>query len=77
MIVITKVRVEELQKGERFTCASGDHYVYERVDGASSGVHHVVGKDGRKTSFAGCADVVRGWNDKGWFQIEREARRNA
>ncbi len=69
-----KRRIDSLSKGDKFTCASGDHYVFERVDGALSGVFHVVDSDGRKTSFAGCAEVELGWNDLGWFAKERRER---
>lgn len=66
-----KRRMDTLKRGDKFTSADGDHYTYERVDGASSGAHHVVAKDGRKTLFAGCAEVEDGWNELGWFAKER------
>lgn len=51
------VRIDTLKKGQRFVDISGRVWVYERVDGALSGVHHVEGAGGFKTSFAGCAEV--------------------
>ena len=69
-----KVPIGTLKKGDKFTSADGDYYVYERVDGVSTGVHHVVGRNGRATMFAGCADVEPGWNDLGWFAKERAER---
>lgn len=65
-----KVRIGTLRKGTAFTCASGNHYTYEREDGASAGVHHVVGRDGTRTMFAGCADVTLGWSEVGWMFSE-------
>jgi hypothetical protein len=67
--------MDTLKKGDKFTCASGDHYTFDREDGASSGVFHVTQSTGRKTCFAGCAEVEDGWNELGWFAKEREARR--
>lgn len=68
----TKVRVDTLKKGDKFTPAYGGHYTYERVDGASSGVHHVTdAKDGRGTMFCACAEVELGWNELGWLEKER------
>ncbi len=64
----TAVPIGALTKGATFTAAYGGHYTYDRVDGASSGVHHVTGVDGKPTMFAGCADVVPGWHAKGWLQ---------
>lgn len=70
-----KRRMDTLKHGDQFTSADGDHYTYVRLDGASSGVHHVVDRNGKSTMFAGCAEVILGWNEKGWFAIEREMRR--
>lgn len=60
--------MDSLSPGEKFTPAYGGHYTYERRDGASDGVHHVVAEDGKKTCFAGCAEVEIGWLPKGWLQ---------
>ena len=68
---IERRRVDTLKAGDKFTCASGDHYTFDRVDGALSGVFHVTQSTGRKTSFAGCAEVEMGWNELGWFAKER------
>jgi hypothetical protein len=54
-----RVRMDTLRRGDRFIAIDGDGYTYDRVDGASSGVHHVTCDDGARTSFAGCAEVVR------------------
>ena len=67
-------RVDALRKGDRFTSADGGHYEYEREDGVSSGVHHVVRRDGSRTAFAACAEVEPGWNELGWFAKERATR---
>lgn len=69
-----KQRVDTLARGDQFTSADGGHYTFIRQDGALSGVFHVVEKGGRETSFAGCAEVEMGWNEKGWFAKERIAR---
>lgn len=69
----TKRRMDTLRKGDKFTPAYGGHYTYERVDGASSGAHHVIAVDGRKTMFAGCAEVELGWNELGWLEKEKHA----
>ena len=53
-----RVRVDTLKQGARFECISGEAWTYERRDGASSGVHHVTGDTGKKTAFAGCAEVI-------------------
>jgi hypothetical protein len=52
------VRVDTLQRGDRFQCMQGGTYTFERVDGALSGVYHVVQDDGFRTCFAGCAEVI-------------------
>ena len=53
-----KVRVDSLRAGDRFRSIDGEVFTYERVDGASSGVHHVSNASER-TAFAGCAEVLR------------------
>jgi len=53
-----RVPVDTLRKGQRFLAYDGCAYAYDRVDGASSGVHHVTGDNGHRTCFAGCAEVV-------------------
>lgn len=54
-----RVRVDSLAVGARFLACDGVVYTYERRDGAKCGVHHVVGDNGKRTAFAGCAEVVR------------------
>lgn len=54
-----RVRVDTLKKGDMFVAIDGCQYTYDRVDGACSGVHHVIGDTDEKTSFAGCAEVVK------------------
>lgn len=55
---IGKVRMDTLKAGDRFRCCQGMVWTYERRDGASSGVHHVIREDdGSKNMFAGCATV--------------------
>ena len=61
-----RVRVDSLRQGVRFLSHNGATYVYERVDGALKGVHHVArqnyvtggGAVDVKTTFAGIAEVV-------------------
>ena len=69
-----KRRMDTLKKGDKFTCASGRHYTFNRRDGALSGVFHVIQSSGYETFFAGCAEVEMGWNDVGWFAKERNLR---
>jgi hypothetical protein len=54
-----RVRVDTLKRGDRFVASDGLIYTYVRPDGALSGVHHVEGPSGEKTSFAGCAEGVQ------------------
>jgi hypothetical protein len=53
-----RVRVDALRRGQRFLSIDGKLFAYERVDGASPGVHHVVADGGERTAFAACAEVV-------------------
>ena len=54
-----RVRVETLKRGDKFRAIDGMVYTYDRVDGASSGVHHVTSITSGPTSFAGCAEGVK------------------
>lgn len=54
-----RVRVDSLRHGDKFIAVNGARYTYERRDGALSGAYHVTDTDGRKTWFAGCAEVVK------------------
>ena len=50
-----RVRVGTLRKGDRVLTIVGETEVYERVDGALSGCHHMASG----AVYAGCAEVVR------------------
>jgi hypothetical protein len=54
-----RVRIDTMRKGARFVSIEGEVWVYERLDGALSGAHHVKSEDGAKSAvFAGCAEGV-------------------
>jgi hypothetical protein len=50
--------MDTLRRGQRFSDIDGGVWTYVRRDGALSGVHHVENDQGKRTMFAGCAEVV-------------------
>lgn len=52
-----KVRVDSLRRGQRFRCVSGFEWVYDRKDGALSGVHWADRATGGRDCFCGSALV--------------------
>ena len=66
---MSRVRVDSLSKGERFTAAYGGNYTAEgRTHGGTGGAFCVIDREGKHTDFAGCAEVTIGWHERGWLQ---------
>lgn len=72
LLVIPRiVRIETLSPGTRFTPAFGGHWTYLREGRA--GLHYALRSDGYESAFAACAEVERGWLDRGWKERDRHA----
>jgi len=65
------VRIDTLSPGARFTPAYGGHWTYVRE--GHMGLHHARRSDGYASEFAACAEVERGWLDRGWKEGDRHA----
>lgn len=63
---MSRVRVEKLKTGQKFTPAYGGHWTYERAFFDAAGV--CVREDGHRDMFANCAEVTLGWHEKGWLE---------